>query len=872
MGIGLSGMVSGLDTDAIVKALMGTQREKSTKIENKITTNEWKLEKWKDLNTKIYSLYTGTLYKMKTQGNYLSKRTSSSNESIVTATASSKAALGTHTVKVVSTASAQYVTGKTLEKEGLTEKSKLSEAGVAVGTVINIKCGDKSKRLEVKEDTTIEDFLTNCQNTGLNANFDTARNRFYISSKASGKENAFSITTEQFTTDGDGDGVADGLGVKQQLNELLDYSELSEENQKKIDDALEVIRGAADGTLEKVLEQLAKPDEKDRTYTTDQLNVLSAYNTIQTIAKDSVASKLALQEVQSKIRDMITVDKGTKSVYGISYSEISYKNLESSATREATAKWTQQLFEKTYQHETTVDGETVMVSDFEKFGDKVTYTYIQELTSKVSKIENNSNSGLTLTAEEAEIWEIYTNSKVTVESTGEDGSPVSTEKNKKDILTEGIESLKKEETQPEDYTKIYEKEFDRLVELDVKYYYKNSTTAQAEVEAIKKQYLTAVDDTKRPEGMKDDAWETYKKDWQNRYDAIYGESDDPTKQGELSKITNALKDYEGMTTAQNVNGLEALGLLDMVFDEDGSIKNPLLTTTANGSNTGETVFSRFGMTFVTAADGEVEVDGARYEADSNTITVNGLTLDLKMAKPGETVNITVSKDTDKIYNMVKDFVKEYNELLEELNEAYNADSARDYKPLTEEQKDAMSEKEIENWENKIKDSLLRRDNTLNSLISSMRTCLSGSVVVDDKSYALSSFGICTGNYSERGKLHIYGDSDDSVGAMYDDKLRAAIEENPDAVMETLQGISENLYNTIADKMKSTSLSSALTVYNDKKLKSEITTYKKELSELEKRLTQMESRYYKQFTAMEKALSELNSSSNAFASMLGTPTQ
>ena len=53
MGIGLSGMVSGLDTDAIVEALMSTQRQKTTKIQNKITTNEWKIEKWKDLNTKI---------------------------------------------------------------------------------------------------------------------------------------------------------------------------------------------------------------------------------------------------------------------------------------------------------------------------------------------------------------------------------------------------------------------------------------------------------------------------------------------------------------------------------------------------------------------------------------------------------------------------------------------------------------------------------------------------------------------------------------------------------------------------------------------------------------------------------------------------
>ena len=860
MGIGLSGMVSGLDTDAIVKALMGTQREKSTKIENKITTNEWKIEKWKDLNSKIYSLYTGSLYKMKTQGNYLTKTTSSSNEKLVTATASSIAALGTHSVKVISTASAQYVTGKELDKEGLTSNSKLSEAGVKVGTIINITCGDKSERLEVKEDTTVSEFITACKDAGLNANFDTTRNRFYISSKRSGKDNAFSITTETFS---DAD-----LATKHNLESLVDYSALSDENQTKVDEAIEIIRNATPGTLEGVLEQL-KLEEKDRKYSTEQLNVLSAYNTIQTIAKDSVASKLALEEVQENIRKMIKEDKGTKTVYGISYTEAAYKSLESSAATTANAEWTQDKFEEIY-------GNTFKDAGVET---QVDYKYIQELTAKVSKIENNSSLGLTLTAEEVKIWETYTESKTTVTDTDENGAPITVEKTRKELFDAETAKLK-EETKPEDYKAIYDAEFKRLVELDVKYYYKNSTAAQAEFESIKKQYLTEVDDdTKRPENMKTEDWEKYQEKWQERYDALHGKPADPNDPasiatpGKLDEITEALKDYQGMTTTGGANGLASLGIYDIAFNDKGELQIPShITADALTKDEGLEELQSKGMSFVYAADGEVEVDGAVYAADSNTITVNGLTLNLKAANQDEMVTITVTQDTDAVYNMVKDFVKEYNELLDELNEAYNADSARDYKPLTEEQKEAMSEKEIEKWENKIKDSLLRRDNTLNSLISSMRTCLSGSVEVDGKKYALSSFGICTGNYSEKGKLHIYGDSDDSVGAMYDDKLRAAIEENPDAVMEVLQGLSENLYNTISDKMKSTSLSSALTVYNDKKMKSEITTYKKELSALEKRLAQMEERYYKQFTAMEKALSQMNSSANSLASMLGTGTQ
>ena len=774
MGIGLSGMVSGLDTDAIVEALMSTQRLKATKIENKITTNEWKTEKWKALNTKIYSLYTGSLYKMKTQGNYLAKRTASSNESIVTATASSSAAMGTHTVRVISTASSQYVTGGKAQKSGLNKNSKLSEAGVAVGTIVNIACGDKTKRLEVTEDTTINDFTSLCKDAGINASFDTDRNCFYLSSKESGKDNAFKITTETYNNT--------GLTTKQNLDELLDYSSLSAADQKRVDNALEILRSVDSTQLDAIL---AETDTKN--LNVDQLNVLSAYNTVQSVAKESVPAKLALDDVYEEIRAMV---KGGAEVYEIDYPTGAYAKLENDAKATAAKEWKQQVFEDTYK--------TGNVSDFADFDTEVTYEYITELEKKVTRMQNGEE--VTLTAKEKAIWAKYT------------------EADKKSALDTKFADMENDQN----YKDGYENELNRLVEIDVKYYYNNSDKAKAAYTEKKAAYSAGTDA-------------------------------DGKLATELNKLTTELKNYVDTSTTSGVNGLAALGLADI----DGTAQS----SSANAC----------GMSVVAGADAEVEVDGAVYKADSNSLTVNGLTLDIKMANPGETVNVTISKDVDKVYDMVKEFVKQYNELLDEMNKAYNADSAYDYDPLTDEQKEAMSEKEIENWENKIKDSLLRRDNTLGSLINSMRTSLSGSVEVNGKRYSLSSFGICTTDYTEKGKLHIYGDADDSAGAMYDDKLRAALEEDPDAVMEVLQGLSEDLYNTMADKMKSTSLSSALTFYNDKQMSKELTTYKKELASLEDRLASLEDRYYKQFTAMEKALSNLNNSANSLASMLGMST-
>lgn len=180
----------------------------------------------------------------------------------------------------------------------------------------------------------------------------------------------------------------------------------------------------------------------------------------------------------------------------------------------------------------------------------------------------------------------------------------------------------------------------------------------------------------------------------------------------------------------------------------------------------------------------------------------------------------------------------------------------------------MTDEQIEKWENKIKDSLLRRDSTVSSLMSAMKTAMAGTVDYNGKKYSLSSLGIMTTDYTEKGKLHIYGDADDETTSGKEDKLMAAIEEDPDMVMTIITELSSSLYAAFGDKMKSTTTSSALKVYDDKQMKTDLTKYKKELETMEDKLSDMEDRYYKQFTAMEMALSKLNSQSSSVSSLFG----
>jgi flagellar hook-associated protein 2 len=278
----------------------------------------------------------------------------------------------------------------------------------------------------------------------------------------------------------------------------------------------------------------------------------------------------------------------------------------------------------------------------------------------------------------------------------------------------------------------------------------------------------------------------------------------------------------------------------------------------------------------------VEYNGAEITGKTNTISANGLTFTLKkvtagMDTPGDTtddevINLSVEDNTQAVYDMVKDFVTKYNELVKEMNEVFYAPSAKGFDPLTDEEKETMTDDQIEKWETKIKDSLLRRDDTLGSILSTMRSSLTASVEVDGKDYTLSSFGIGSANYTEKGILHITGDKDDSLLSASENKLMKALTEDPDTVMQVFNKLAGDLYGTLNEKMSSTSLRSALTLYNDKEMTKSVTNYKEDLKELEDKLKTIEDRYYKQFAAMETAMAKMNSQSSSLASMLGLNTQ
>ena len=283
-----------------------------------------------------------------------------------------------------------------------------------------------------------------------------------------------------------------------------------------------------------------------------------------------------------------------------------------------------------------------------------------------------------------------------------------------------------------------------------------------------------------------------------------------------------------------------------------------------------------GSNYIEGTSAEIVLNGETYTSDSNTFEINGLTITANEVASG--ITLTTKQDTSGIYDNIKKMLKEYNDLMKEFATLYNADKATKYKMLTDDQKDEMSDDEIKEWENKIKDGLLSGDETIYNIRSSLKSVMSSGIDVTLKDgttsrLSLASFGIATGSYfnteeNERDMYHIDGDSDDTTTSGNTDLLGKMISTDPDAVKDFFTNLSKNLYSTLSDLMKGTDYSSSFTIYEDKLMASQYSSYNTKISKAQDALDSAQDKLYSKFTAMETALAKINSNSGSLSSFFG----
>lgn len=751
MAIKLSGMISGMDTDAMIDELVkaySARKDSTVKAQKSL---EYKQDAWKDMNSKIYSLFSGKLSNLRFSSNYAIKSVKASNENKVTVSGSSKAVNGTQELKITGLAKSGYLTGGVVSgADGAKIKgdSKLSELGITSGSLTLTSAG-KSTSIDVTADMTVNQLVANFKDAGVTANFDEGNQRFFISATKSGASNDFSLS---------GDSAAGTEVLKKLGLYTVSTADIS---------AYEGYIAAAGNKDSEYIQNLAKNDYLNQLIN-GHISSLNEKRTAQSNIVKENNEKIKAEEEKKAFATLSDEDKDKKIT---------------------------ELDEKITALEEKIAGET----------DQAT---IDGLNEELAGLKDD--------------LQLY-----------------------KDI---------KAEVGPSDADDFKDKlnTYNAKIDEAIAPYKEANEAANAEIKALDEQIkeaqgmLKGTIDSK--EGyLADKATVDYTSADYTKYVAEYNEKFDYA-----NEMVAAYKEYQslveaGSTDTDRINALkEQLG---MAQDETGAVR-------------------------IEGADAELYLNGAKFTSNTNNFQINGLTITTHaLTDKDETISVTTATDVDGIYNMIKDFFKEYNEVLKAMEEGYNAPSAGSYEPLTDEEQEALTDKQIEKWENKVKDAILRKDDTLSSIISLFRTNMMKTFEVDGENLSLASFGVKTLSYftaadNEKGSYHIDGDADDAAVSGNTDKLKAAIASDPDKVINFFSQLTNNLYSQLNKKMGTSSYSSAYKVYNDKSMKKQYEDYEDKIEEWEDKVDEMREKYEKQFVAMETALSKLQSQSSYFSSMLG----
>ncbi|PKG26907.1 flagellar hook protein [Cytobacillus horneckiae] len=341
---------------------------------------------------------------------------------------------------------------------------------------------------------------------------------------------------------------------------------------------------------------------------------------------------------------------------------------------------------------------------------------------------------------------------------------------------------------------------------------------------------------------------------------------------------------DSLTTVTNKINSSNLGI-NMFYDEH-SDKMTMSRTETGDFNSGKTEIELHGSSFLTKGlnldennekggeNAKFVLNGLETERTSNTFTVNGVTFTVKDkfdADNGDApVTVSIGNDTQKAIDNIKEFVEKYNELIDNIQGKTREEKYRDFPPLTDEQREGLSDKEVERWEEKAKSGLLRSDQQLNGLLSKMRMDFYTPLSTSSSEYnQLAAIGITTTkNYLEGGKLEIN-----------EDKLKEALEKDPEGVFNLFaadgdtpaeQGISRRLRDSVSQTMDSITQRAG----NGAKTNSQFTIGKnlddinKRIATMEARLNQKEQGYWSQFAAMEKQMQKMNEQMNYMMSQFG----
>ena len=820
MPMRLSGLMSGMDTESIIQQLVSAKKTKVTKAVKAQKSLKYKQDAWKDLNKQIVNLYNKSLTQMRFQSSYMKKVTKVSNSNIVSVITGENAMNGVQSLEVNKLARSGYLTGGQIGYTISDGKGKdINGNDITSKTKLSdLGYATGTGSFQVKTADGVMDISVD-ENSTI-GNFVSTLRDAGLNVNFDEANGRIHITSKGSGTKNDFSIIAnDGNGWNALTKLGLNYKDNS-----ALDHYAGIFGG---GNLRELLNQKAALGTREAMV--DKIKGYIAKNTDFKNAWDSAV--------------------GT--TFDVMASDFDYNNLSDAD---------KQTFDNALRSAVTATSQGSLS------GDKEQLEKLQSDWGKLTEVETKLNQAIDdkINAEQTAYYKNITALRDTLVE-------------KKSELWEKenqyLQQIQKELMDP-DVKAEWDKALEAALDEDNRF---NVAAKGFDYNELTKEQKQAFESAMQ---------QAFNKAYEKAQQTDSGLTPDQIieRKEELEKLNSDWNNTvsEWNSTEASLKSVDE----DLEFNDDGTVKGlsetakkPIENQIMNAVSMYDELNDASGVYKGhknDAADAEIMLNGVSYTSNKNTFDINGLTLTVSATTaPGESVTITTEDDTNGIYDMVKNFFKEYNAVINQMDKLYNAEAAKGYEPLTDEEKEAMSDSQIEEWENKIKDSILRKDSTLSFFASEMkRIMMEGVEMEDGKKMYLSNFGIGTLNYyvakdNERYAYHIDGDPDDENTANNPDKLKSMIANDPDTVVSFFTKLSQKMSDKMFEMMRSEEgVSSAMTAYEDKKMQKEYDDYTAKIKELEKKLADYEDKWYAKFAAMETALAKMQNNASAVTSLLG----
>ncbi len=333
------------------------------------------------------------------------------------------------------------------------------------------------------------------------------------------------------------------------------------------------------------------------------------------------------------------------------------------------------------------------------------------------------------------------------------------------------------------------------------------------------------------------------------------------------------------------------GSVNNITIEDGSSAEQVFSHLFNAGDVVDGTGAAVGVSRMEGQNAKFQLDGNLISKSDNAFTIDGVSYQLNETT-ADAIDIKIDGNTEDIVEKIKSLVSDYNDILDYVYKKTSEKKDYDYEPLTEEEKDSMSDEEIEKWEEKAKSGILSGASELESMMIAFRNAIVEPI--KDAGVTMNGIGIGSTGYLDRGKLTVD-----------EDKLTKALETNLEGVKALFTQKSEYEYldtantktryseNGIGNRLKDiinnyvrTSNKDAYSDYEgsrkgllilkagvesdttefDNVIQDQIDDYQTRIDKLLDDLSDQEAYYYNMFAKMEQAISNMQSQTSALSNL------